>query len=69
MISGVGVLLGSLMTVGFNVWLVDLMNFPKIDWWGIPLGIVCLPLLGQISVWGLANRTCQISPASATRTV
>jgi len=43
MISGVGVLLGSLMTVGFNVWLVDLMNFPKIDWWGIPLGIVCLP--------------------------
>ncbi|MEM7359207.1 MAG: FtsX-like permease family protein [Pseudomonadota bacterium] len=69
MISGFGVVLGSLMTVGFNVWLVDLMNFPKIDWWGIPLGIVCLLLLGQVSVWGPANRACQISPASATRTV
>ena len=46
------------MTVGFNVWLGDLMNFPKIDWWGIPLGIVCLPdFTGKRDKDRIADRT------------
>ncbi len=69
LITGAGVILGAFMTVGFNIWLVQLMNFPKIEWYGIPLGVVLLIALGQLAVLGPATRACRVSPATATRTV
>jgi putative ABC transport system permease protein len=69
LITGVGVTVGAVMSVGFNIWLVDLMNFPKIEWYGIPLGIVVLIALGQLAVLGPAQQACGVSPATATRTV
>lgn len=69
LITSTGVLLGAIMTVGLNIWLVEMMNFPKIAWYGIPLGVIVLVALGQLAVLGPANRACRVSPASATRTV
>ncbi len=69
LITSFGVVLGAFMSVAFNMWLVDLMNFPQIAWYGIPLGAIILVALGQLAVLGPANRACRVSPAIATRTV
>ncbi|MEM7077123.1 MAG: FtsX-like permease family protein [Pseudomonadota bacterium] len=69
MITGAGVVLGAVMTVGLNIVLVDAMSFPKIDWVGVPLGMLGLLLIGQLAVYGPARHACRVSPAVATRTV
>ncbi|MEM7016131.1 MAG: FtsX-like permease family protein [Pseudomonadota bacterium] len=69
LITFAGVVLGAILTVALNIWLVDMMNFPKISWYGIPLGMVVLMALGQLAVLGPANNACRVSPATATRTV
>ena len=51
-ITSLGVLLGAVMTVGFNVWLVEALNFPKIDWLYVPIGMIALWLIGLAAVLG-----------------
>ena len=69
LITSAGVLLGLAMTVGFNVWLVQSMSFPKVDWLTVALGMVALWLIGLIAVLGPARRASAVPPAVATRTV
>ncbi len=69
MITTLGVVLGAVMTVGFNVWLVQALNFPKIDWLYVPIGMLALWLIGIIAVLGPARRATAVPPAVATRTV
>lgn len=69
LITTAGVLLGAVMTIAFNVWLVQSMSFPKIDWIYLPLGMIVLWLIGQIAVYGPARRASAVPPAVATRTV
>ncbi len=69
LITSSGVVLGAIMAVAFNISLVNMMNFPKIEWYGVPLGMVVLILLGQIAVLGPARQACRVSPATATRTI
>jgi putative ABC transport system permease protein len=69
LITTMGVVLGGIMTIGFNMWLVESMSFPKIDWLYIPLGMVVLWIIGQLAVYGPARRACAVPPAVATRTV
>lgn len=69
LITTMGVVLGGVMTIGFNIWLVQSMSFPKIDWLYIPLGMVVLWIIGQLAVYGPARRACAVPPAVATRTV
>ncbi|MEM7098489.1 MAG: FtsX-like permease family protein [Pseudomonadota bacterium] len=68
-IALIGVFAGALMTVGLNAWLVGAMSFPKIQWGAIPIGMILLVLVAQLSVIGPARRACGVSPAVATRTV
>ena len=68
-ISLIGVSVGALMTVALNVWLVGAMGFPKIHWLAVPMGMLALLVIGQLSVLGPARRACAVSPAVATRTV
>ena len=68
-ITTLGVVLGAVMTVGFNVWLVQALNFPKIDWLYVPIGMIALWLIGIIAVLGPARRATAVPPAVATRTV
>lgn len=68
-ITGTGVLLGAVMTVGLNVLLVDALGFPRIQWSGVPLGMLGLLVVGQLAVLGPARRACAIAPSIATRTV
>ena len=68
-ISTVGVIVGAVLTVALNVTLVNAMAFPKIHWVAVPIGMLALVLIGQLSVLGPAKRACQVSPAVATRSV
>ncbi len=69
LITTAGVLLGAVMTAGFNVWLVQALNFPKVNWLYVPLGMIALCLIGLVAVLGPARRATAVAPAIATRTV
>ena len=69
LISSIGVLLGAGLSVGLNIILVDQFSLTPIDWYLIPTGMIALWMVGQIAVFGPAQRAASISPASATRTV
>ncbi len=64
-----GVLLGALLTVAVNMWLVDAYSLEKLDWAYIPAGVLILWVLGQLAVLVPAIRASGIAPAIATRTV
>jgi putative ABC transport system permease protein len=69
LITGMGVVLGAVLTIGFNVFLVQSFNLPRIQWYYPPLGMLVLLVVGQLSVLGPANRASRIPPALATRSV
>ncbi|MBD3649241.1 MAG: FtsX-like permease family protein [Pseudomonadales bacterium] len=69
LITTMGVVAGGVMTIAFNMWLVEAMSFPKIDWLYVPFGMIILWLIGQGAVLGPALRAANIPPALATRTV
>lgn len=69
LMTSVGLALGAVLTVGFNVWLVNTWNLPKLNWTYLPAGLVFIWALGQIASYMPARRAAKISPAVATRTV
>ena len=69
LISGVGVVLGAALTIGFNMFLVQAFNMPRIEWYYTPLGMVVLLVLGQLAVIGPARNAAHTPPALATRSV
>lgn len=69
LITTMGVILGSVLAVALNYWLVNLYDLPPISWYYIPVGIVCLWALGLLAVLGPALKAAAIPPAIATRNV
>jgi putative ABC transport system permease protein len=69
LITTMGVIIGSAMAVALNYWLVNLYDLPPISWYYIPVGIVCLWVLGLLAVLGPALKAAAIPPAIATRNV
>lgn len=68
-ISGVGVTLGAILTIGFSIALSSLFESPTMSWYYTPLGMVILILIGQIAVLGPSARAARIQPAIATRSI
>ncbi|MCB1669967.1 MAG: FtsX-like permease family protein [Gammaproteobacteria bacterium] len=68
-ISGIGVTLGAVLTLGFNIFLVQTFNMPRIEWYYTPLGMLALVLVGLLAVLGPSRGAARIPPAIATRTV
>ena len=69
LITSIGVTLGSVFAVALNYWLVNLYDLPPISWYYIPVGILCLWVLGLLAVLGPALKAAAIPPAIATRSV
>jgi len=69
LVTTMGVILGSILAVVFNVWLVDAYALEKLDLLYIPFGVVALWILGQLAVLMPAIKASGIAPAIATRTV
>jgi putative ABC transport system permease protein len=69
LVTTMGVALGAILAVVFNVWLVNEYSLEKLDLLYIPVGVVSLWILGQLAVLMPAIKAAGIAPAIATRTV
>lgn len=69
MTTTVGVVLGAVLTLAVNYWMVVSFELERLDPLYVPAGILALWLLGIIAVAGPAKKAASISPAIATRTV
>lgn len=69
LLTGVGVCLGAVFTIGFSIVLTTSFNMPAMAWYYTPIGIFALLLVGQIAVLGPSSGAARIEPAIATRSV
>jgi putative ABC transport system permease protein len=65
---GMGIALGIFLTYGFNLWLMQEYQAPRLPWFYLPIGALAVFVLGQVAVLGPAGRAAKVPPAVATRT-
>lgn len=68
-VSSLGVVLGALLAIGLNLWMVESFDMPPMRWYLVPVAMLALWVVGQLAVAGPARRASRVSPAIATRTV
>ncbi|WP_267222495.1 ABC transporter permease [Dyella silvae] len=69
LIGTVGVLIGALMAIGMNLWLVTQFEMARLSLAYVAIGVVALLLLGQGAVLAPAMRASRVQPVEATRSV
>ncbi len=69
LIAGAGVVLGAILAVGLNLWLMKQFSMDRMSLLYVLVGIVALLLLGQGAVFAPARRASRVSPVEATRSV
>ena len=67
MIAGVGAVIGILLAVGLNLWLITRFEMDRMPVIYVLAGVVAVMALGQIAVFVPARRASNVSPVSATR--
>ena len=68
-ITTLGLIAGGILAYAFSLWLMQNYQSPRLPWYYVPIGFVCLWLLGQVAVFGPALRASRVPPAVATRSV
>jgi putative ABC transport system permease protein len=68
-ITSLGLLVGTVLAYGFNVWLMQTYETAAMPWYYVPAGCLVLWMLGQLAVLGPARRASRVPPAMATRSV
>ena len=68
-ITTIGLVAGGILAYALSLWLMQNYQSPRLPWYYVPVGFVCLWLLGQLAVLGPALRASRVPPAVATRTV
>ena len=68
-ITTLGLVAGGILAYAFSLWLMQNYQSPRLPWYYVPIGFVCLWLLGQLAVLGPALRASRVPPAVATRSV
>ncbi|MFK7865078.1 MAG: ABC transporter permease [Pseudohongiellaceae bacterium] len=68
-ITGIGVTIGAVLTIGFSILLTTNFNMPTMAWYYTPIGMIALLVVGQLSVLGPSSGAARIEPATATRSV
>ncbi|MGA7297543.1 MAG: FtsX-like permease family protein [Rhodanobacteraceae bacterium] len=69
MIAVAGVVLGAILAVAMNQWLMQAFEMQRLPWVWICSGVLVLLALGQAAVMAPALRASRVPPALATRTV
>jgi putative ABC transport system permease protein len=69
LIAGAGVVLGAILAVGLNLWMMKQFSMDRMSLLYVLVGIVVLMLLGQGAVFAPARRASRVSPVEATRSV
>jgi putative ABC transport system permease protein len=67
MIAGGGVVVGVVLAVGLNLWLMSQYEMPRMPVMYVLIGMVALLALGQAAVFVPARRASRVSPIEATR--
>ena len=67
MISTVGVVVGGVLAISLNIFMVETFNLTPMNWWVVPAAMIILWLVGQAAVAGPARRATRIAPSIATR--
>jgi len=65
----IGVVLGTVLAVAINSWLVESFSVPRFSWYWLPLTMIGLLAISLIAVLFPARRAARVPPAVATRTV
>jgi putative ABC transport system permease protein len=69
LIAGVGVVVGGILAVGLNLWMMKQFQMDRMSVAYVLVGIVALLVLGQGAVFAPALRASRVSPVEATRSV
>lgn len=67
LLTSIGIVLGMGMAFAINLALMKYYELPRLPVLYLPLGALCLWLLGQIAVYWPARRAAMVPPALATR--
>ncbi|WP_363798978.1 FtsX-like permease family protein [Lysobacter firmicutimachus] len=67
LLTTIGIALGMALAFAINLGLMKLYELPRLPGWYLPVGALCLWLLGQLAVYGPARRAAMVPPALATR--
>jgi putative ABC transport system permease protein len=67
LIAGVGVVLGVLLAVGLNTWLMTHYEMTRIPLPYVMTGVLAMLALGQLAVFVPARRASNVPPVTATR--
>ena len=68
-ITTMGLIGGGILAYAFSLYLMKEYQAPRLPWYYVPVGFLCLWALGQLAVLGPALRASRVSPAVATRSV
>jgi len=69
LLATIGIIIGMLLAYAINQLLMSKYELPRLPLMYLPIGAVCLWLLGQLAVFGPARRAAAVPPAVATRSV
>ncbi len=69
LITGAGVVLGAVFTIGFSIVLTSSFNMPTMAWYYTPIGMLALIVVGQLAVLGPSKGAADTEPAIATRSI
>ncbi|MBL0162828.1 MAG: ABC transporter permease [Xanthomonadales bacterium] len=68
-ITTFGLIVGGVLAYAFSLWMMQAYESPRLPWYYVPIGFLCLWALGQLAVLGPAMRASRVPPAVATRSV
>ena len=68
-ITTFGLIVGAILAYAFSLWMMQAYQSPRLPWYYVPVGFLCLWALGQLAVLGPAMRASRVPPAVATRSV
>ncbi len=68
-ITTLGLIAGAVLAYAFSLWMMQAYQSPRLPWYYVPIGFICLWALGQLAVLGPAMRASRVPPAVATRSV
>lgn len=69
LITTLGLIAGGILAYAFSLWMMQSYQSPRLPWYYVPIGFLCLWALGQLAVLGPAMRASRVPPAVATRSV
>jgi putative ABC transport system permease protein len=68
-ITTLGLVAGAVLAYALSLWMMQSYQAPRLPWYYVPIGFLCLWALGQLAVLGPALRASRVPPAVATRSV